>query len=80
MGHVPGRFAMTHPRPLHPPAKGDRNPHEVSGDESPPAQTREDLTRGGGHRSGSRGAGTLEQPDGKRVPHDPPGGAAGARR
>lgn len=65
---------MSQRRPLHPPAKGDRNPHEVSGDESQPAETREDLTKGGGHRSGSRGAGTLENTDAKRIPHQGPNG------
>ena len=73
-------LAMTHARPLPPPAKGDRNPHEVSGGESRPAQTREDLTRGGGHRSGSRGAGTLEDATGTRAPHDGPKGPAAAGR
>ena len=73
-------FAMTNAHPLPPPAKGDRNPHEVSGDESRPAQTRDDLTRGGGHRSGSRGAGTLEDPAGKRAPLEGPEGRAAAGR
>lgn len=73
---MPKEFVMTHAHPLHPPVNRDRSQHEVSGDESPPTQTRADLTRGGGHRSGSRGAGTLENPDGKRVPHEAPKGAA----
>ena len=73
---MPKEFVMAHARPLHPPVNRDRDPHEVSGDESPPAQTRADLTRGGGHRSGSRGAGTLENPDEKRVPHEAPKGTA----
>jgi hypothetical protein len=55
-----------------PPAKGDRNPHEVSGEESRPAETHGEHTRGGGHRSGSRGAGTFENSDGKAMPHQQP--------
>ena len=57
-------------------SKGDRNPHEVSSDESPPAEIREHQTKGGGHRSGSRGAGTLENSDGKRLPRQGPKGKA----
>lgn len=62
------------PSPL--PTKGDRNPHEVSGDESRPAETHEHHTEGGGHRSGSRGAGTLENSDGQRSPQQGPKGTA----
>lgn len=67
---------MTEVRPKPPHVKGDRNPHEVSGDESPPAEARGHHTKGGGHRSGSRGAGTLEDVDGERLPAQGPGGAA----
>lgn len=47
--------------PARPLDKGDRNTHEVSGDESPKVENRDRQTSGGGHRSGSRGAGTSEQ-------------------
>jgi ribosome assembly protein YihI (activator of Der GTPase) len=57
-----------------PPAKGDRNPHEVSGEETRPARPREQDKAGGGHRSGSRGAGTSENSDGETVPGQGPSG------
>ena len=66
---------MTHNCPPYLPAKGDRNPHEVSGDEARPAESHAEHTKGGGHRSGSRGAGTLENSDGKRLPQQGPKGA-----
>lgn len=46
--------------------KDSRNQHETSSDEAPPLESRDEHTRGGGHRSGSRGAGTLENSDGAR--------------
>ena len=52
-----------HTPPL--PAKGDRNSHELSGEEARPAEPRTQQTAGGGHRSGSRGAGTFENSDGQ---------------
>ena len=62
------------------PAKGDRNPHEVSGEEARPAESREQQTAGGGHRSGSRGAGTFENSDGQNKPgQGPSSGCAAAR-
>jgi hypothetical protein len=61
-----------------PPAKADRNTHEVSSDESRPAESHQETTRGGGHRSGSRGAGTLENGDGRPQPRQGPRGAARA--
>ena len=70
---------MTEVRPKPPHVKGDRNPHEVSGDESPPAEARGHHTKGGGHRSGSRGAGTLEDVDGERLPAQGPRSAARRR-
>lgn len=42
------------------PVKDDRNTHEGSGDESHQVENRDRQTSGGGHRSGSRGAGTSE--------------------
>lgn len=56
---------MNHDPAMPPPIKGDRNPHEVSADESQPAESHRTHTEGGGHRSGSRGAGTSENSDGK---------------
>ena len=61
----------TRPAPAFP-LKQDRNNHEVSGDESPPAESRARRTSGGGHRSGSRGAGTLENTDDKPEPQQGP--------
>jgi hypothetical protein len=60
------------PPPL--PAKGDRNTHEVSGEEAKLAETRERQTSGGGHRSGSRGSGTFENSDGDHQPKQGPKG------
>lgn len=60
-------------RPL--PAREERNPHEVSGEEARPAETRKQQNGGGGHRSGSRGAGTFENPDDRREPGGHPAGA-----
>lgn len=61
------------------PAKPDRNPHEVSGEEGRPVETHRQQTSGGGHRSGSRGAGTFENSDGKPERGQGPSGAhAGA--
>jgi hypothetical protein len=54
------------------PAKGDRNSHEGSPEEDRPAMPREHQTRGGGHRSGSRGAGTCEFPESGREPRAGP--------
>jgi ribosome assembly protein YihI (activator of Der GTPase) len=54
------------------PAKQDRNTHEMSGDEARLADSRSHQTRGGGHRSGSRGAGTFENSDGKTKPNQNP--------
>lgn len=56
------------------PAKEDRNTHEVSGDEARPAESRGQQSGGGGHRSGSRGAGTFENSDGKVEPGQGPTG------
>jgi hypothetical protein len=56
------------------PQKEDRNTQQRSGDEARPQESREQLTRGGGHRSGSRGAGTLEQTDETRQPRGGPKG------
>ena len=56
------------------PQKDDRNTQQRSGEESRPQESRQQLTRGGGHRSGSRGAGTLEQPDDSRQPRGGPVG------
>lgn len=65
---------MPRKRPLQPSLKSDRNTHESSSEESRPAETHEQQTQGGGHRSGSRGAGTLENSDGKRLPQEGPKG------
>lgn len=54
------------------PSKGDRNTHEVSGDEARPTESHHQQTSGGAHRSGSRGAGTFENSDGKPQPHQGP--------
>ena len=54
--------------------KSDRNPHESSSEESRPAETHEQQAKGGGHRSGSRGAGTLENSDGERPQQEGPKG------
>jgi len=62
------------------PVKGDRNPHEVSGEEARPTETRARQTSGGGHRSGSRGAGTFENSDGHGEPGQGPSSAAAAAR
>lgn len=72
MGNIRERSAMHSSLPLRRPAKGDRNTHEGSGDESLPAQSRRQRDEGGGHRSGSRGAGTLDTPDGDCQQHDAP--------
>lgn len=64
----------TKPPPPAPPAKQDRNAHELSGEEAPPAESHGQQTRGGGHRSGSRGAGTFENSDGKGKPGQGPCG------
>ncbi|HYE41206.1 MAG TPA: hypothetical protein VEB23_14810 [Ramlibacter sp.] len=56
------------------PAKDDRSTREVSGDEGGPAESRARQTSGGGHRSGSRGAGTFENSDGKPNRHQGPQG------
>lgn len=57
------------------PAREERNTHEVSGDEARPTEaSRRQQTSGGGHRSGSRGAGTSENSDGQRRPHQGPQG------
>lgn len=65
------------PKPPSPaPVKQDRNPHERSGEEAPPAESHRQLTAGGGHRSGSRGAGTSENSDGRNEPGQGPTGAA----
>lgn len=64
-GGVPSGGRMKHDPATPPPLKGDRNSHEVSADESAPAESHRAHTEGGGHRSGSRGAGTSENSDGK---------------
>lgn len=56
---------MKHDRATPLPAKGERNCHEVSADEAPPGESHRTHAEGGGHRSGSRGAGTSENSDGK---------------
>lgn len=58
---------------LAPPAKDERNPHETSGDESPSVASHEQQTRGGGYRSGSRGAGTSERSDDEGAHSPTPG-------
>lgn len=60
--------------PKHPPSipKEDRNTHETSGDEARPTDSHDHQTSGGGHRSGSRGAGTFENSDGKLQPRRGP--------
>jgi hypothetical protein len=45
------------------PGKEDRNDHEMSGEESRYVESHEEQARGGGYRSGSRGAGTSDRPD-----------------
>ena len=54
------------------PVKGDRNSHELSGDEARPTDSHSQQTRGGGHRSGSRGAGTFDNSDGNSQPDQGP--------
>lgn len=65
-------MSQTLPLPLPPPTKGDRNSHEFSGDEAGPGEPHRQQTTGGGHRSGSRGAGTSENSDGPSAPHQGP--------
>lgn len=55
-----------------PPRKDDRDTQQRSADQAPPQESRDQLTRGGGHRSGSRGAGTLEQTEEDRQPRRGP--------
>ena len=71
---------MTEKSPPPLPAKGDRNPHELSGEEARPAESRSQQTAGGGHRSGSRGAGTFENSDGQSERGQGPSHGAAARR
>ena len=54
------------------PRKDDRDTQQRSADQAPPQESRDQLTRGGGHRSGSRGAGTLEQTEEDRQPRRGP--------
>ncbi len=54
---------MTHQPFRKPPGKEDRNDHEMSGDESRHVESHEKQVRGGGYRSGSRGAGTCDRRD-----------------
>ena len=54
--------------------KNDRNTHEFSADESIRAESIDVQKRGGGYRSGSRGAGTSDRPDPR-----PSGGHSGPR-
>lgn len=61
------------------PTKGDRNTHETSGDEARPTESREHQKGGGGHRSGSRGAGTSENSDGATGRDQGPKGALARR-
>lgn len=61
--------------PPPPPLKQDRNAHELSGEEARPAESHRQQTRGGGYRSGSRGAGTFENADGKDKQGQGPTGA-----
>lgn len=61
--------------PLPRPLKDDRNAHELSGEEARPAETHREQTRGGGHRSGSRGAGTFGNADGEDKRDPGPTGA-----
>ena len=61
------------------PVKGDRNTHEVSADEARPAESSQQQTSGGGHRGGSRGAGTFENSDGKPKPHEGPMSESGEK-
>jgi hypothetical protein len=54
---------VTHKPTYRWPGKEDRNDHEMSAEESRQVESRELQARGGGHRSGSRGAGTCDRPD-----------------
>jgi hypothetical protein len=54
------------------PVKDDRN--DSGADESRPAESHQHQSAGGGHRSGSRGAGTFENSDGKSEPQQGPKG------
>jgi hypothetical protein len=54
------------------PRKDDRDTQQRSADQAPPQESRDQLTRGGGHRSGSRGAGTLELTEEDRQPRRGP--------
>ena len=55
-----------------PPRKDERDTQQRSADQAPPHENRDQLTPGGGYRSGSRGAGTLEQADEYRQPRRGP--------
>jgi len=66
-------FMNQQPTPVSP-VKGDRNTHDSSADEARPTESRLHQTTGGGHRSGSRGAGTFENSDGKSEPQQGPKG------
>lgn len=56
------------------PAKDDGSTRETSGEEAGRVEPRDQQTSGGGHRSGSRGAGTFENSDGKTPPGQHPAG------
>jgi hypothetical protein len=60
--------------------KADRNPHEVSSDEDPHTQSLDEQKRGGGHRSGSCGAGTQEEADTTPRRRSGPQGWAGSEQ
>ena len=70
---------MNQTTPLPPPPKSDRNLPEVSGDESWAVANHERQTRGGGHRSGSRGAGTSENSEDESPPRQGPNNAGSSR-
>jgi hypothetical protein len=53
--------------------KEEDNPHRTSADEAAPDATRAKTQQGGGHRSGSSGAGTSEKVD-RELERPGPGG------
>ena len=60
---------MKHAQVQHRHVKDDDNTHQTSSDEAAPDTSRAHSQQGGGHRSGSSGAGTSEKLD--REPQRP---------
>lgn len=63
---------MTDRSTLTPPTRSERNAHRMSREEGCAVESRARQCRGGGYRSGSRGAGTFATPDGLVHPRQRP--------